>query len=110
MEIQICGEEVKIVRICPRLDSATSPEVELAVKGVLEKGATKILFDFSGTEYVSSLGLRVVLSTAKTIVKSGGKFAVFAVGPAVRNVFDMAGFGSVISILESEKDAMEKVK
>ena len=98
MEITILQENgATIVNIIGRLDTVTSPELDIAVKPLIVMGAT-IIFDFEKMEYVSSSGLRVVLSTFKQLTAVGGRFVVRNLNKEVRSVFDLTGFSRLLNI------------
>ena len=98
MDITILKENgATIVRIVGRLDTVTSPELDQAVKPLIDLGAT-IVFDCEQMDYVSSSGLRVVLSTHKQLAAVGGRFIVRNLNHAVRSVFDLTGFSRLLTI------------
>lgn len=98
MDITILKENgAAIVRIVGRLDTVTSPELDQAVKPLIELGAT-VVFDCEQMDYVSSSGLRVVLSTHKQLAAVGGRFIVCNLNNEVRSVFDLTGFSRLLTI------------
>lgn len=98
MDINILEENgAKIVNIIGRLDTVTSPELEKAVNPLIEVGKT-VIFNCEKMEYISSAGLRVVLSTHKQCVASGGRFIVRSLTTEVKAVFDMTGFSRLLNI------------
>lgn len=98
MEIIITQENgVSVVKIIGRLDTVTSPDLDSAVKPLISLGAS-IIFDCEQMEYVSSSGLRVVLSTHKQLAAVGGSFAVRNLNREVRSVFDITGFSRILKI------------
>lgn len=98
MELTILQENgATIVNIAGRLDTVTSPELDKAVKPLIALGAT-IIFDCEKMEYVSSSGLRVVLSTHKQLAAVGGSFIVRNLNNEVRSVFDLTGFSRLLNI------------
>lgn len=79
-----------------RLDTVTSPELEAELKNSLD-GVESLVLDLSGLEYISSAGLRVLLSAHKTMsVRSGMK--VTNAGEIVREVFEVTGFSDILNI------------
>jgi anti-sigma B factor antagonist len=61
-------------------------------------GATAVIIDCSALDYVSSAGLRAFLVSARTAQKAGMAFALCALKPAVREVFDLSGFSRVMAV------------
>lgn len=80
-----------------RIDTITSPELEEAV-AKLPEGVTSLTIDLAHTDYVSSAGLRVLLGAQKRMGAAGGAMTVANVCDAVRNVFDITGFSSILTI------------
>lgn len=98
MDINVIEENgAKIVNIIGRLDTVTSPNLEKAVNPLIELGQT-IIFNCEKMEYISSAGLRVVLSTHKQCAASGGRFIVRNLTTEVKSVFDMTGFSRLLNI------------
>ena len=79
-----------------RLDTTTAPELEQALKQDLE-GATALTLDFSRLDYISSAGLRVLLSAHKAMSRKGG-MKVTHVNEIVNEVFEVTGFSDILTI------------
>ncbi len=84
------------VAISGRLDTVTSPELEKSLNDNLND-VTELVLDFSSVEYISSTGLRVLLSMQKKMAKLGG-MKVLNVNEMVKSVFDVTGFSDVLTI------------
>ncbi len=78
-----------------RIDTTTAPEFESEIKDL--SGITELILDFSGVEYISSAGLRVVL-TAQKVMNSQGKMSLINVNDDVMDVFDITGFVDILDI------------
>ena len=79
-----------------RLDTMTAPELEAELKGSLD-AAESLTLDFSKLDYISSAGLRVLLSAHKQMSTKGG-MKVTNVNEIVREVFDVTGFADILNI------------
>ena len=79
-----------------RLDTVTSPELEQEFKNSLD-AAESLTLDFAKLDYISSAGLRVLLSAHKTMSKKGG-MKITNVNEIVREVFDVTGFTDILTI------------
>ena len=79
-----------------RLDTMTAPELEAELKKSLD-GADSLVLDFSKLEYISSAGLRVLLSAHKVMMGKGG-MKVTGVNEIVQEVFDVTGFADILTI------------
>ena len=79
-----------------RLDTTTAPELEQELKGSMD-GANALTLDFGKLDYISSAGLRVLLSAHKAMSKKGG-MKVTNVNEIVKEVFDVTGFADILNI------------
>lgn len=79
-----------------RLDTMTAPELE-AELGKSLSGADSLVFDFSKLDYISSAGLRVLLSAHKAMLAKGG-MKVTHINEIVQEVFDVTGFSDVLTL------------
>lgn len=80
-----------------RLDTTTAPELEKEIGEYLDD-VNDITFDCNGLEYISSAGLRVLLSAQKAMNKKEGKLVVKNINDTIREVFEVTGFTDVITI------------
>ncbi|WP_295093072.1 STAS domain-containing protein [Ruminococcus sp.] len=90
------NESQLTVNIKGRLDTLTSPELEEKLEPELED-TEKLIFDFEGLEYISSAGLRVLLSAIK-VMEEQGEMSVKNVRPEVMEVFEVTGFVDFLNI------------
>ena len=79
-----------------RLDTTTSPELEKSLKENLPD-LTELVIDLSGLEYISSAGLRVLLSAQKVMMKQGS-MKVTHVSETVMEIFEVTGFVDILTI------------
>lgn len=79
-----------------RLDTITAPQLETEIKDSLD-GVNAIIMDFNKLEYISSAGLRVLLSAQK-IMNVQGKMEVINVNQAVMDIFEVTGFTDILTI------------
>lgn len=79
-----------------RLDTTTAPHLETELKENIE-GIDKLVLDFKSLEYVSSAGLRVLLSMQK-IMNRQGSMALLNVNEDVMDVFEVTGFADILTI------------
>jgi anti-sigma B factor antagonist len=84
-----------------RLDFDAAPGFQESVEqifGAAGKAPAVVIIDGTGLEYVSSAGLRAVLLAARAAQRAGSAFALCALQPAVREVFDLSGFSRIIAV------------
>ena len=99
--------DTHIVAIAGSLDSTTSPEAQKALDAVVA-GAKHVLLDCSGLDYISSAGLRVLLGAAKKLRASGGTLGMFGLNQSVREVFEISGFSTILTVYPSEAEAVRR--
>ncbi len=97
---------VMLVRLTGRLDAAASTEFEDACTRAFAAGARDLVLDLSQLRYVSSAGLRVILSAAKTLQAKGGTLRLAGLGGTVREVFEICGFSGLFAQYESVEAAV----
>ena len=85
-----------VIKLAGRLDTVTAPELEAAIKDVIP-GLTELVLDFAALEYVSSAGLRVLLSAQKTM-NTQGEMKVCNVNETVAEIFEVTGFTDILTI------------
>ncbi len=80
-----------------RMDSATSPEVDIRIKEEAE-GITELVLDLECVDYISSGGLRVILLWYQEMEQRGGSMKVLNANVYIKEVFDMTGFLEFLDI------------
>lgn len=98
-----------IVAIAGNLDSNTSPRAQQALDAVPVSRGTRIVLDCSALDYISSAGLRVLLGTAKRLRAAGGDLRLFGLNPSVREVFDVSGFSTILTVVATEAEALKRI-
>ena len=84
------------VKLEGRLDTTTAPQLEAELKPALESADTLTL-DFEKLEYISSAGLRVLLSAQKIMSKKGG-MKICHVSDVIMEIFEVTGFIDILNI------------
>ena len=79
-----------------RLDTSTAPELELDLRDAL-RDVTELTLDFAKLEYISSAGLRVLLSTQKLMSKQGS-MKIIHVSEIIMEIFEVTGFTDILTI------------
>lgn len=90
-----------VVKVNGRVDSATSPQLAEAIGRINNAGRYKIVVDFSGIDFISSAGLRVLIASLKTCRRyNRGDLVLAAMTENIHSVFDLAGFTSIFKIYD----------
>lgn len=96
-----------ILRLDGRLDAASSPILERKIANLIEEDHYHLLLDFSRVDYLSSAGMRVLLSATKKLSSKKGGLILFSLTEDVSEVIKMAGFDKILRIFSSEKEALQ---
>ena len=89
------GKKLTIV-ISGRLDTNSSPKLEAVLRQSVS-GVTELVFDFSGVEYLSSAGLRVLLAAQK-VMNRQRSMKLIGVSADVMEVFEITGFSDILTV------------
>ena len=84
------------VALIGRLDTTTAPELEKELKASLD-GVTELTFDLAALEYISSAGLRVLLSAQKTMNRQG-TMKLTHVNETIMEIFEVTGFSDILTV------------
>lgn len=96
--------DIIIIRMEGRLDASTSSAMEQKILSLIEEGHFKMVLDFSGVEYLSSAGMRLMLSISKKLKQLEGEVVVCHLNSDVMDVIKMAGFDRVLKIYSTEEE------
>ena len=89
------GDEL-VINLEGRLDTTTAPDLEAELSKSLE-GVKNLKFDMVGLDYISSAGLRVLLSTLK-IMNKQGSMVLTNVSEEINEIFEVTGFSDILTI------------
>ena len=98
LNIVKCNENEKmILALEGRLDTITAPQLEAELKTALGV-AKELVLDFTKLEYISSAGLRVLLSAQKVMTKQG-EMRIVHVNETIMEIFEVTGFSEILTIV-----------
>lgn len=107
MELKTHAEEnALVVIVIGKMDAVTAPAYVERLKEELAGGAVRLVVDCTGLEYVSSAGLRAILTISKELRLKGGEQAYCALRDQVKEVFEISGFASIIPIHDTREAAL----
>jgi len=98
--IDIQGDRM-VVALHGRLDASSAPAVEAQL---VTDGIRELVLDFADCPFVSSCGIRTVLVAHRRMANAGGRMVARSLPPAVREIFDMTGLSSIISITRPTRE------
>jgi anti-sigma B factor antagonist len=100
---------VVVLGLNGRVDASNASVLEQKILALIDAGETRLVLDCAQLQYMSSAGLRVLLVAAKRL-SSTGKFAIASLSNQIREVFDIAGFSSILQIYRTEDEALAAVQ
>ncbi|MFQ3573834.1 MAG: STAS domain-containing protein [Thermodesulfovibrionales bacterium] len=110
MEIIISQKDkTPILHLKGRLDAITSSEFDSYVANIINDINKLIILNLSKLEYISSAGLRSLLTFAKKLKSKDAKIVFAELKGPVRDVFKISGFYSIFEIVEAEQDALKNL-
>lgn len=98
--------EVFVVSVNGNVDASNAPELESEINEIISEGNHKIVLDFKELNYISSAGLRVLLSTQKRLKPKNGELKLCELNTEVERIFTMAGFNRLFQIEKTIADTM----
>jgi anti-sigma B factor antagonist/stage II sporulation protein AA (anti-sigma F factor antagonist) len=94
-----------------RVDHHSAPELEAALTPLVKEASGSkgvLVLDFAGIEYISSVGLRVLMIAAKQLRASDAKIAVANLQPIVAEIFAISRFDRVLGVFPTVRGAIEQ--
>jgi anti-sigma B factor antagonist len=98
---------VMCLKVEGRLDAGTVPAFEQAMQRLLLEGQARLVVDLDGVNYISSSGLRVLLTARRQSRSRGGDVYLCCLHPRVKEIFEMVGFMSVFGVYATSEQAAD---
>ncbi len=99
-------KHVSVVTVSGRVDSATAPDLQTVLQGLLDSEHKQLVLDLKDVDYMSSAGLRVLVSMQKAAKKNGGALHLAQLSVRVKEVFELAGLTPVFDIYPDVVEAV----
>lgn len=101
IEEEILPGKLKL-KLKGRLDTATAPELDRALQEKLKENVMDLVIDFTELEYVSSAGLRVILTAQKKMEAREGSMRIRGANEGIKQVFKITGFSQFLTVEDGE--------
>lgn len=101
--------DVLVLRIRGRLDAISSSETEKKICDSIEEGQGKVLLDMAAVTYLSSAGMRMLLSTTKRVRSFAGRMVLCSTANNVLDVLKISGFDHVLELFKTEEEAIKQL-
>ena len=99
-------KRVAVMSVTGRVDSATAPELESQLRALVDGGKTHIVLDLKNVEYMSSAGLRAMVSTLKSVKRVNGDLRLANPSARVEEVLHLAGPTSIFTMFPTQEAAV----
>ena len=99
-------KRVSLVTVSGRVDSATAPDFEKALQALVQANRSQIVLDLKGVEYMSSAGIRGMVSALKAAKNGGGDLRLAQPSTRVKDVLELAGLVSIFTMYEDLVEAV----
>ena len=106
MDISPLGERLVRITLTGRLDTLGVDRIETRLIAALVPGANNAVIDLSQVEFVASMGIRMLVATARNLRSRHALLAVYGAQDQVRQVFEAVALNQVIPIHATEAEAL----
>ncbi len=104
--------DVTVAKPEGRIDHTSAEDLKLLLQNLLDHcvaGAGSVVLDFSKVDYISSVGLRVLMLAAKQVKTQQGRLVIAGLTPVVKEIFEISRFHMVFEIFASVPDALARM-
>ncbi|MBN2355356.1 STAS domain-containing protein [candidate division KSB1 bacterium] len=101
---------VHVISLSGRLDAQNAPLLDNRTSTTISEGTTHIVLDMEKVDYISSSGLRAIVSIVKSCREKKGDCRIANLQPAVYNILELGGFENIIQIFESTETAVSSFR
>jgi len=111
MEMQVSDiDQVTKVALSGRLDSAGASQIEMRFTAVIVPKGQPAIVDLSEVSFLASLGVRLIISTARALLGKGRKLALYGANPTVMEIIETTALHEIVLVAGSEGEAIGMVK
>lgn len=101
---------ILVLHVRGRLDAISTPNAEKKVFEHINRGQNQLLLDMEGVDYISSAGMRMLLSTSKKLKALLGQLVICSITPHVMDVLKMSGFDHVLDLASTPDEGLSHFK
>ncbi len=107
LQIKIIKQKdyVYLVELKGSLDTETYLELEENLSEIINEKTKAVIFDMSGVDYISSIGIKVVIETKKSLQRMNANFAMSNLQPQIKKIFDMMKILPMFDIFDDMPEA-----
>lgn len=109
MEVMESDGTATLVRLTGRLDSRGVDGIDLRFTAGVVSPGRNTLVDLSGVSFVASMGIRLLISSARSLSKKGGTLVLFGAQELVQSVLEHAAIDQIIPVVATQQEALERL-
>ncbi|MGD2105337.1 MAG: STAS domain-containing protein [Anaerolineae bacterium] len=103
-------KRTSVVTASGRVDSATAPQLEEAFEALTDESRYRIVFDMGDVDFISSVGLRVLVDTKRVCRRNNrGDLALANVSEEIKRTLELAGFYTLFNVYDSTVEAVGSI-
>src|SRR5688572_26716722 len=103
-------QAVTAVGVQGRIDSTNADALKDRLAQLIEAGTARLAFDFQDVIYISSSGFRVLLITARSAQRAGGRMVLCGLSKEIERLFDIAAFTALFTIFATRDEAVNALR
>ena len=101
------GADAHVVTVAGEIDIFTAPELKQRVAAAIDSGAETVVVDLSGTTFIDSSSLGILIGAHRRVEHRHGRFVVACDNPAIVKTFKITGLDQVFAIVPTVQDAVD---
>ncbi len=101
MQFSKLDNEIRMIKLSGKFDIVGTGEIETKFTGYCSGDKVRVIVDLSEVSFLASIGIRLLMLTAKSVNKRGGKMVILNPIPDVKNVLEVTGIPAIIPIYSS---------
>jgi anti-sigma B factor antagonist len=112
-EFQLAEEDLDVrtvvIAVSGEIHVSTAPEFSRRLNAAIAHGKTGVVLDLTGTEFIDSTGLSVLLNGLRRVTRQRGRMAIVCTNPTVLRLFEITRLDTTFDIQPSREDALRAV-
>ncbi len=107
---EIKTDQGLVVTLAGRFDANAASEVEETLTKLVDDGEVNLVVDLAEVDYISSIGLRILLKTLKKVTGAEGRLVLCSLTDYVNEVFELSGLVAVFNIASNRQEALDQLR
>ena len=109
IETEQVGDEKHVIALTGEVDLYTAPELKTQMLEVIANGSMDVVVDFTGTTFIDSTTLGVLVGGVKRLREKGGRLSIVCSDRNITKIFEITGLDRVFTIYPTRAEALERL-